>query len=169
MNIDGYIDNKIKEINQQRLIEAKWTQEVLDHQQKLKSKFNNTFDELFIEQIKKLIKVLDQNKEFEDLISINSNREQSSIIVGNQYLEVKIYLNFETKNIEITHNSYSGHVVYDLTQSGTDKAKKDFIDEIIEQFQYPAGSKEKNLRNIKRYKKKFGIRQFKDEDYDVEF
>ena len=49
MNIDGYIDNKIKEINQQRLIEAKWTQEVLDHQQKLKSKFNNTFDELFIE------------------------------------------------------------------------------------------------------------------------
>jgi hypothetical protein len=170
MELKHYIDKKIEDILHQRTIEKKWTEEVLEYQKELRSKFNLSFDKKFLDEIKKLITILDQNKEFEDLISLNKVLDQSKIVVCNQFSEVKLYLNYETKNIEIAKISRSGVAVYDFTKNGIENAKKDFVDEIINEFQYASNPKEKEFVKIQRFKSKFGKKnRYYDEDSDLPF
>ena len=124
----------------------------------------------FMDKEKMIFSKFDQNKEFEDLISINKVLDQSKIIVCNQFSEVKLYLNYETKNIEISKISRSGAAVYDFTKNGIENAKKDFVDEIINEFQYASNPKEKELVKIQRYKSKFGKKnRYFDDDSDLPF
>jgi hypothetical protein len=156
MNIKQYVDKKIKDIKQQRAIEAKWTLEVLKFHKTLLEKFNKIFDDKFMSNLDKLVKVLEEGKEFDDLIRINRMPEQSKLLVYNNFTEVSIVLNYETKNLEIKKISTPGVAVYDLTKNGINNAKVDFIDAITNEFQYSTNPKEKEFYKIQKFKQKFG-------------
>lgn len=144
----NYIQEKINQIKKQRNEEEKYKLEYLKSVQPLFDKFNNIFDSEFKENIGKLIKFLNENKEFDDCISINHLNSDGKFIVYNNYCEVRLILNIELKKIELMANNTNEVKIYQLDERGIKNAKLDLIDCITDLFSYPTNPEEKNLNRL---------------------